>query len=223
MNKIRALVFDLDGTLINTLVSLANCYNRVLSAHGYQTHPTDAFRYFIGNGARRCLTACLEASSELGSLSGDDIEALLAAQQVDYRDTWKQNVVIYDEVLELIGSLRMRNLSIAVLTNKDQEFAAECVRHFFPNTDFHIIQGFERDVPHKPNPIGALKVARALQLSPSEIALLGDTKVDIETALAAGHVSIGALWGFRDRQELELAGAQYLVEAPLEVLKLPII
>ena len=223
MSKIKALIFDLDGTLLNTLESLANCYNRVLSNHQLTTHSVDAYRHFIGNGAKRCLTACLSASGELADFSDSDLRRLLSEQQVDYRESWHLGVSIYPGIPDLVGELLRRDVLLGVLTNKDQEFAVRCVSHFFPDTDFVVIQGFEEVVPHKPDPTGALTIAQKLNLEPHQLALLGDTSVDIETAHAAGLIGIGALWGFRDREELTTAGASYVIEQPLDLLGLPIL
>jgi phosphoglycolate phosphatase len=105
-----------------------------------------------------------------------------------------------------------------VLTNKDQEFANNCVNHFFPQGTFQCVQGFDQHVPHKPNPTGALTVAKTLNVKPENMVLIGDTAVDINTANSANFVSIGALWGFRDRVELVSAGADHIVTTPSDVL-----
>jgi len=111
-------------------------------------------------------------------------------------------------------------LPMAVLSNKDHGFVERCIEHFFERDTFVAVQGYGPSVPHKPDPTGAKQLISQLGLSPSEIALLGDTAVDIKTANAAGIFGVGALWGFRDRSELENAGANYLVKTPQDVLDL---
>jgi len=216
MPNLKALLFDLDGTLLNTLTSLANCFNRVLTAEGYPTHPVEAYRHFIGDGARQCVIRCLPEHDQ------DDktIDQVLRLQQADYRLSWQQDVEIYSGIKTLLSALKARGLPMAVLSNKDHGFVERCIEHFFERDTFVAVQGYGPSVPHKPDPTGAKQLISQLGLSPSEIALLGDTAVDIKTANAAGIFGVGALWGFRDRSELENAGANYLVKTPQDVLDL---
>lgn len=217
--KVKTAIFDLDGTLLNTLASLANCYNRVLASHGLRTHEIDAYRYFIGNGARNCLLACLRTSGELARLSGNDIEALLKAQRDDYGASWQTDVAIYPGINELIDDLLRHQISLAVLTNKDHDFAVETVNHFFPGKPFKVIQGYSDKIPHKPDPTGAKHIAMTMGHDPTEIIIIGDTSVDIATGQAAGFITIGALWGFRGRDELEAAGANHIAATPSDIVR----
>ena len=170
----------------------------------------------------KCLTACLETSGELSSLTSAQIKQLHQEQQTDYRANWNRDVEVYPGISNLLRVLNDKNLPLAVLTNKDQEFAEQCIARFFDSAQFLYTQGFSASVPHKPNPTGALKLSEAFGLVPEQVALIGDTAVDIETAKAAGFVSIGVLWGFREQQELEQAGADFIIEHPIELLELPI-
>lgn len=170
----------------------------------------------------KCLTACLETSNELSNLTSTQIEQLHQEQQADYRANWDRDVEIYPGINDLLNVLDNKSLPLAVLTNKDQEFADECIAKFFDPKQFLCTQGFSASVPHKPNPTGALKLSEAFGLLPKQVALIGDTAVDIETAKAAGFVSVGVLWGFREQQELEQAGADFIIEYPEELLELPI-
>lgn len=214
----KTVVFDLDGTLLNTLRSLANCYNRVLTAYGLQSHEPEAFRYFIGNGAKNCLLACLRASEELGGLEEAGIEQLLQAQQRDYRESWHQDVEVYPGIFDLLAELQKLGVNLAVLTNKDHEFAERCVSHFFPNQPFDYIQGFSKQVPHKPDPTGARRIAEHFSCEADQVCLVGDTSVDVETAKRAGFMAVGVLWGFRDHAELKAAGADHIIALPAELL-----
>ena len=166
------------------------------------------------------MTRCLDASNELDRLSETEVDQLLEKQQKDYRTSWSSDVSIYSGINPLIESIQTNNLPLAVLTNKDQEFAINCVNRFFPRGTFQCVQGFDQSVPHKPNPTGALMVAKALNVKPENMVLIGDTAVDINTAKSANFVSIGALWGFRDRAELVSAGADHIVTAPSDVLEI---
>jgi len=219
MPKLKAILFDLDGTLLNTLVSLANCFNRVLAAEGYPIHAVQAYRHFIGDGARQCVIRCLPEHVQ----DDETIDHVLGLQQADYRLSWQQDVELYKGIDALLADLQSRGLPMAVLSNKDHAFVERCIEHFFERDTFVAVQGYSPSVPHKPDPTGAKQLIAQLGkgspgIAPSNMALLGDTAVDIHTANAAEMCSIGALWGFRDREELEAAGANYLVNSPQDVL-----
>lgn len=212
----RGCIFDLDGTLLNTLVSLANSFNRTLERLGYPTHPVDSYRYFIGDGLRRCVERCLPP----GARDESNIEAVMTAQQADYELTWKHDAHPYDGMTELLAVLEDLDVPLGVLSNKNHSFTVRCVRHFFPATSFTAVVGHSTDVPHKPDPTGALEIARAMALPPGNIALIGDTATDVGTAAAAGMVAVGVSWGFRDCDELKNAGAQHIISHPSEVTAL---
>lgn len=216
MINCKALLFDLDGTLLNTLVSLGNCFNRVLAEEGFPTHPIDAYRHFIGDGARQCVVRCLPEDMQNETI----IERVLQRQQGDYQSNWDKDVTIYDGITELVANLKTQQIPIAVLSNKDHPFVQRCIDHFFPEDTFVAVQGYSKTIAHKPDPAGALSLVKHLNMVPGEVALIGDTAVDIETANAAGMIGIGALWGFRDREELVNAGAHSVVTTPDEVLGL---
>tara|TARA_R110002110_G_scaffold230492_3_gene446283 strand:- start:260 stop:922 length:663 start_codon:yes stop_codon:yes gene_type:complete len=211
---IKAVLFDLDGTLLNTLESLAGCFNRVLEAEGYPTHPVSAYRQFIGDGARKCVERCLPAPERTPEV----ITRILDRQQADYAKSWQQDVSLYPGMQSLLTSLRERGVPMAVLSNKDHQFVVDCVGYFFPAGTFSVVQGFDHDIPHKPDPAGARQLTRLLGEAPEHCTLIGDTAVDVQTAKNAGLTSIGVLWGFRDEQELASAGADYIVHKPEQLL-----
>jgi phosphoglycolate phosphatase len=214
--KFRAVIFDLDGTLLNTLADLAAAHNRALTELGLPCHPTDAYRQFIGNGARVCVERTLPHEYR----TSDIIDAGLAIQQREYSRTWHEQTRPYEGIDELLDKLQLRGINLAVLSNKDHIFTQQCVTFFFPNIAFDRIQGFTGQVPHKPHPGGALMVADDLECIPREILFLGDSEVDIATARAADMYPVGALWGFRSEQELVMSGAADTVHHPSEVMRL---
>jgi phosphoglycolate phosphatase len=213
---IDGFIFDLDGTLLDTLASLANCYNRVLTQLGFATHATDAYRYFIGDGARRCVERCLPASARTSAV----IDQALALQQQDYADTWQRDAQPYPGISALLQQLAHGPRPLAVLSNKDQAFTQLCVSHFFPDIEFQQVVGFSAGVPHKPDPTGALKIAEALGIPCQRLALIGDTAMDMETASTCQMQAVGVLWGFRERDELLSAGATTLLATPADLLQL---
>jgi len=210
----QGYIFDLDGTLLNTLEGLANCYNRVLVQLGHPTHPAAAYQYFIGDGARQCITRCLPADAR----SEEHIEQALRLQQADYSASWQLDTRPYPGIVDMLENLARLGLPLTVLSNKDHEFTLACVEHFFPTIAFEQVVGFSASIPHKPDPTGAQTIARALNLPAASIDFLGDTAMDMQTAVTCGMTAIGALWGFRDADELIRAGAQRLISHPNNLL-----
>lgn len=211
---IGGYIFDLDGTLLDTLASLAASVNRVLVRHGYPAHGVDAYRYFVGDGLRKCIERCLPPDA----LTEANIETLMAAQLADYMECWQEGVAPYDGIVEMLDRLAGDGFRLAVLSNKNHAFAVRCVEHFFPATRFDAVLGHSADLPHKPDPTGALRIAASLALEAGQIALVGDTATDIRTANAGGMISVGVLWGFRDYNELKNAGATHIIGHPSELI-----
>lgn len=212
----KAILFDLDGTLLNTLDDLGDAANRVLAAKGFPTHTLDEYRYFIGDGTAMLITRALPEEQR----SDDTIRACLEAFRQDYARNWKAKTKPYDGVTEMLEELAARGLKMAVLSNKSHEFTKRCVADLLPEWTFDVVLGQRSSVPLKPDPAGALEVAKRLNIPPPEFLYLGDSAVDMKTAIAAGMFPVGVLWGFRPAQELRENGAQALIERPSEVLNL---
>ena len=210
------MIFDLDGTLLDTLADLANAHNRVLDQLGMPSHDTDAYRNFIGNGARTCIERSLPKEHRTEQL----IERGLTIQKREYARNWHEQTRPYDGIDDLLEELHHKDVRLAVLSNKDDSFAQQCMAFFFRHTAFDRIQGFSEEIPPKPDPKGALMVADHLRLAPREIIFLADSEVDMATALAAGMYPAGALWGFRSERELVTAGASCTIHRPLDLLRL---
>lgn len=211
--KFRAAIFDLDGTLLNTLSNLASSYNSVLTELGFPSHPVEAYNVFVGNGARQCMTRCLPANS-----STAQIESALELQQRHYENNWQQGVLVYEGIFSLLNKLVSHDIKLAVLSNKDHRFTEKCVNHFFPEINFSMVQGFDKGIPHKPDPTGAKFIADKLKIPVDEMAFIGDTEMDILTASASGMFSIGVLWGFRKEEELIAASADKIVARPADLV-----
>jgi phosphoglycolate phosphatase len=212
----KAILFDLDGTLLNTLEDLYNAANRVLAARGLPTHKLDEYRYFTGDGTPMLITRALPEEKR----NDKTIRACLKAFCEDYGRNWKLETKPYDGVSEMLDELTVRGLKIAVLSNKSHEFTKRCVADLLPNWTFHVVLGQRGEVPLKPDPAGALEVAERLNIPPAEFLYLGDSAVDMKTAIAAGMFPVGVLWGFRPAEELRENGARALIERPSEVLNL---
>ena len=211
---IKAVLFDLDGTLLDTLDDLADAANRVLGRAGLPTHHRAAYRRFVGDGSRMLITRALPAEHR----RPDTIETCLAAFKADYGRRWAEATRPYPGIPDLLEALSRRNIACGVVTNKPHPFAERCVRHFFPQTAFGFVAGQVEGVPLKPHPQSALAAAAHLQAAAPQCLFLGDSGVDMETATAAGMLPFGAAWGFRPSAELLHSGAFAVLEHPGEML-----
>ncbi len=210
----HAVMFDLDGTIANTLVDLANATNYALAQLGCPTHPTDAYRYLVGDGAR---TLCHRA---LPPDRADLIDQALSLMRAHYDEHRYDQTRLYPGIAELVAQLCQRSLKLAVLSNKPDVFTREMIEHYFQPSPFHVVRGQRADIPIKPDPTAALQIARDLDIPPAHWLYLGDTNTDMRTARAAGMFAVGVLWGFRDQEELLASGAQTLISSPHDVLAL---
>lgn len=212
--KIKGLIFDLDGTLLDTLQDLADAANKTLEYFGFPTHPKDAYRYFVGEGLRTLAQRVLPESAR----ESEDIEKYMEKFSEIYSTNWNANSAPYPGILEMIQSLSDNGLKLAVLSNKPHAFTAICVETFFPDHPFTLVFGKRDGVAGKPDPAGALEIAEKMALSVDEILYVGDTKTDMFTGNNAGMKTIGVDWGFRDRKELADNKAWKIVSNPQEVV-----
>jgi len=210
----QAVLFDLDGTLLDTLDDLADSGNRTLRRYGFPTHDLDAYRYFIGDGAPMLVKRMLPESQRNDNM----VSNVLAAYRDDYHRNWDVKTRPYEGVPEMLDELGQRGLKLTVLSNKPDDATQLCVSKLLSNCSFEVVLGHREGTPHKPDPTAALRIAERMDLNPSGFIYLGDTAVDMQTARAAGMFPVGVLWGFRTRTELEDAGARALIQHPLDVL-----
>lgn len=215
---IRALIFDLDGTLVNSLVDLADSANAVLAAAGYPIHPADAYRHFVGSGLERLMRRALPGG-ESAPHDAATLDPLLAAMRATYDARWHEKSRPYPGISELLAALTHLNFPLAVLSNKPDPWTQAFVSHFFPSTPFAVVRGALPGIPHKPDPASALDVAARLGVEPRHCLFVGDSNVDVRTGLNAGMAVAGVTWGFRDEAELRAAGATWLVHAPQDLLQ----
>ncbi len=213
---ISAVIFDLDGTLLDTLEDLGGAVNRVLAGQGFPTHPLAAFRWFVGDGSRMLMTRALPADQRSPRL----IERCLATLLTDYNQNWHQKTRPYDGIEALLAALTARRIEMAVVTNKPHQFTGQMVTHYFPGVPFRAVLGQQEAIAKKPDPVQALAAARTMGAAPEACLFLGDSGVDMETARRAGMAGVGAAWGFRTVEELRGAGARYIIDRPLELLAL---
>ena len=207
----KAVLFDLDGTLTNTLDDIADSMNYALKQYGLPSYPVDAYRYMVGNGARKLAERAVGERTDL-------LDAVYGAYMERYKDHAADKTCAYEGTTELLKALKERGILICVLSNKPHRDTVTVVSHYFPDITFDAVQGQIDGVPVKPDPAGALALAQKLNTNPSDFAYLGDTGVDMTCAVRAGMHPFGALWGFRDADELIKAGAETLLESPPELL-----
>jgi len=212
--EIKAILFDLDGTLLDTLSDLADSMNTVLAGMGFATHPPDAYRHFVGDGMETLAHRVLPQKQRTSA----NIERCLNGMRTRYRNHWADKSAPYPGITELLSALSERQLSLNVLSNKPDELTRLMIDHFLPHWPWAQVRGARPETMKKPDPSGAMAIADQLGLSPHQFLYLGDTNTDMRTAIAAGMTPIGALWGFRDRQELVSSGARAVIDHPLDLL-----
>jgi phosphoglycolate phosphatase len=212
----KAVIFDLDGTLLDTLDDIADAMNSVLEKHGYPAHETNAYRHFVGDGVSVLATRVLPAAKR----NEDIVAGLVEAFRETYEVNWKVKTKPYKGVPEMLDELTERQIHLAVLSNKPDDFTKKCVTEFLSEWTFQMVVGFRDMIPPKPDPAGALQIAKSMDILPANILYLGDTSVDMKTAGAAGMYPVGVRWGFRSPEELKTGGARKVIEQPQDILPL---
>ena len=211
-----AIIFDLDGTLLNTIDDLANSMNFVLAQHGFPIHKFEQYKLFIGNGMEKLTRRVLpkECTDE------NFIKTFLEDFQNQYGKTWHNFTKPYPGIEELLENLEARGIRMSVLSNKSDQFTQIIIDYYFGLNHFDFVYGAREGVPKKPDPTGALEIINGSKLKPSDFLYLGDSGVDMQTANAAGIYALGATWGFRKRDELIDNGAKKLIHNPSEITDL---
>ena len=212
----EAAIFDLDGTLVNSLDDLANSANDTLHAYGFPVHEVEAYRYFVGNGSRKLIERILP---EKHATDMAFVEQFMS----EYKDCYARNLLQktkpYDGIMEMLEELRRRGIPMAVCTNKHQSAAEMIVKTLFPHGIFQEIIGDQEGLLRKPDPQKVLRIMRDFGVTGEQTAYFGDTDVDMDTARNAGAFAVGVLWGFRAREELVAHGADILLTHPMELFE----
>lgn len=208
----KTIIFDLDGTLIDSLEDIAVCMNKVLKDLNLPI--LEDYKYFVGSGVDVLVENVLKNSSQ------EIKDEVTARFKKEYDQKLHENTKPFEGIYELLDELKKLDYNLAVLSNKPHDFTVKYVDYLFKDYEFIEVHGQKVDVPRKPDPIGAINIAKALNISCEEIYFVGDTMVDMQTAKNAGMIAIGVLWGFRDEKELNEHGADYLVSHPLEILEI---
>ena len=210
----QAVIFDLDGTLLDTLTDIADAANRALIRSGFPPHDRQAYRWFIGDGSAVLMTRALPETQR----SAETVRTCLTSFIDDYNRNWHQATQPYAGMHDLLEKLHNRDIHFAVVTNKPHRFAVSMMAHYFGHCPFDPILGQQEGIPRKPDPAQALAAAEKMGVQPAACIFLGDSAVDMKTARNAGMQPVGAGWGFRPDEELWNSGAMAVVHHPAELL-----
>ena len=210
----KTVIFDLDGTLLDSIEDIASSMNKVLESLQLPTHKIEDYKHFVGGGVD------ILVDNALSNQSKEIKDEVIKRFKIEYDGKLHSKTLPYDGIYELLDELKKLDINLAVLSNKPHEFTVSYVNHFFKNYNFKEIHGQKKDVPKKPDPKAALDIVKCLDSSCENTYFIGDTKIDMQTAKSANMTAIGILWGFRDEKELRDFGADFIVSNPLEILKI---
>jgi len=210
----KGVIFDLDGTLLNSLEDIADAANATLEKHRLKPHPIDSYRYFIGDG----LQILIERIVPEQYRKKEKITMLMETFKEFYQDNWYKKSRPYDGIKSMLDTLLNRGVKLAVFSNKPHHFTELTVKWFFPFHIFSWVQGQKDTIPKKPDPAGALFIAEQLGMNSGQFVFVGDSANDMKTGKSAGMKTIGVEWGFRDRTELQENGADKIVCEPSEIV-----
>ena len=213
MKTYKAAIFDLDGTLTDTLADLHDSVNEMLAHYNFPLRTLDEVRQFVGNGARKLMIRSLPADKE------NFVDEALKYYDGCYARNCLKKIKPYEGIMELLATLEAKKIPLGICTNKQHFAAIEIADKILAPIKFGYVSGDEPGSPRKPNPARALEGAKLFGVEPAQVAYFGDTAVDVQTALNAGFLAIGVTWGFRPRSELVDSGAQIIIDTPQEILE----
>ncbi len=211
-----AILFDLDGTLLNTLDDLANSMNLILKLHGYPVYPIENYKHFVGHGMENLVRRVLPPESHDEKIVATCLDEFMKK----YGECWHDETKPYPGIVEMLDNLKSLGVKMSVFSNKADQFTKVIIDHFFGSDRFDFVIGARANVPKKPDPTTALEIAGKSKIQPSSYLYLGDSGVDMQTANAAGMYALGATWGFRDANELNTNGAKKLINKPMDIIEL---
>ncbi len=215
-NRFPAVLFDLDGTLIDTLDDLADSVNAALSQLGFATHELAHYKTAVGDGAEVMIYRSLPQDER----SEEIVSRAFALLIDEYSRRWNAKSRPYDGIPEMLDHLEKADVEKCILSNKPDASTQKVVRHFLSRWNFRVIRGALPEQPIKPDPGSALEIAESVGIAPREWLYVGDTDTDMQTAKAAGMFALGVTWGFREAEELEKNGADLIIDRPDAIIKL---
>jgi phosphoglycolate phosphatase len=213
--KFKGIIFDLDGTLVNSLEDISDAMNTVLTNLNYPNHSYETYQYFIGSGLRNLVSKALPESNN----SEDQIEACFETMVNEYRKICTLKTKPYQNIIELLDDLVSRNIKLAVFSNKADELTKKIASEIFPDY-FDAAIGLSTEVLKKPNPFEAIEISKNWNLNTEEIIFIGDSDIDMQTAINANMFPVGVSWGYRTKAELKASGAKVVLNNPLELIQI---
>ena len=213
----KLVIFDLDGTLLNTISDLGNACNHALEQMGFSPHPLSAYNYMVGNGVRKLIERALPAEAR-----NDEsiVKRMLAEFRAYYDEHLCDATTPYRGIPELLNELTARGINLAVTSNKYESAVQRLIKHFFPSANFRAVLGHVDGLPAKPDPSIVFKALGLCPTPKADTIYIGDSGVDMETARRACIESAGVSWGFRSVLELRQAYANHIVSTPDQILDL---
>ncbi|HEM49277.1 MAG TPA: HAD family hydrolase [Caldithrix sp.] len=212
----KGVIFDLDGTLVNSLEDIADSTNAALQKFDYPVHDVQTYKQFVGHGIGDLIVKALPESA----WDAENIERCQNLMMAIYRENCLNKTRPYDGIGELLDKLVSRRIKLAVFSNKSDDFTKHIVSSLLSNWNFEAVIGLSNEAHKKPNPLMAIKISQIFDLSPDEIVYVGDSAVDMQTANKAGMYAVGVLWGYQGREELLANGAQRLLNHPWDLLNI---
>lgn len=212
MNTQKAIIFDLDGTLIDSLEDIAVCMNQVFEEMGLPTHEINDYKKFVGGGVDILVE---------NALANSQTKEVKKQVSIRFKEIYDQNLhaktLPYDGIYDLLAKLEEANIKMGILSNKPHKFTCQYAKSLFKDYNFLEVHGQKEHINKKPDPKAAIDIANSFGLDCSEIYFVGDTKVDMQTAKNANMKAIGVLWGFREEEELREHGADFIVKKPSDI------
>lgn len=212
----KLVIFDLDGTLVDSLEDIGDAMNRVLEKHSYPTHNYDSYRFFVGNGIRNLVIQSLPETAR----DCDIVDRCFDEMIADYEENYMVKTHLYDGISQMLDALRENDIKLAILSNKADAITQKVYENLLSKWSFNVVIGARDDFPRKPDPSSALYISQKVGVSPNEVCYVGDTVVDMQTARSATFTPVGAAWGFRSKMELIRSGAMYIINSPMDLLPL---
>ncbi|MDL2238750.1 HAD family hydrolase [Bacteroidales bacterium OttesenSCG-928-K03] len=211
----RGIIFDLDGTLVNSIEDLASSMNKVLETRNYPTHSLADYKIFVGRGILSLVRTALPETAK----DEETVKSCYKQMVEIYRNNCIVKTAPYDGIIEMLNELKSRKIKLSVFSNKADELTKKIVDTLMPGY-FEFVVGLTDEALKKPNPTVALQISEKMKINPENILYVGDTGVDMQTAINANMYPIGVLWGFRTKDELIENGAKTLLEHPMDLIKI---
>ncbi len=209
----KGVIFDLDGTLVDSIEDLGDAVNKVLLDHHFPPHSYTTYKRLIGNGLKKLVYDTLPENNRSNEMQAECRHQLFEVYEKNCMNKTKP----YDGIFDLLSSLESKGIRCAVLSNKADGFTKQIVRTLFPKVNFEYIIGVTNEAEKKPHPGAALRICEGMGLEPADMIFIGDSGVDMQTANNAQMCAVGALWGFKSRKEIQQNGAAHLISHPLEL------